>query len=475
MNVPQPPFNTTVDLLLYLILQKLKNNLQGMSIPAIPFHTATERLLYEILQKISSGNNIQTAYNNTLYVSSSYGNDWSAQKNNILQPYYTIGAAIENFMPGDLIHVMEGVYDEGNINGVLNYWFDYGAVVSFAGGWGEAIFQPMYGSCTVRGYGNFICTGDANAIFPGEWFGSNFDLECESIETYGNGVGCMIYQNNNFDQTLNTPIRIKARRIYSQNCSPVMFLYEANAIVEAEEIVCDSTYYPCFYNSGSSVGLVKNAKIVSNNTMPIQIDGYDGTLTLDNVTIYANNVYAYAGLWISNQLLNLYLKNTEFICVNTSTPCLRTNSIVNIYLDDNTRSNTDTARNPGLFVYQNKDRKIHLPEIFTEVDITGQTTLDLGNLQNQTYIRVVSSNAAETLHSITNAPQHHSFVIIPQNNLILTITSANANLAGWSDIVTDRSSIILQGLNGDWIEFYSGFSSQGSQLINFKNYITGQG
>ena len=469
-SIPRPPFSNTIDELLYWMVQKLKNNYTPpMSIiPQPPFHTATERLLYEILMNL--GSSIPVNYNNTLFVSSSYGNDDTAQKNNILMPYLTIAAAIENFMPGDLIHVMEGTYYEGNLNGVLNYWFDFGAVVSFNGRWGEAIFQPSYGSCTVRGYGQFICTADANAIFVGEWFGSNFDLECESIETYGNGVGCMIYQNNNFDQTLNTPIRIKARRIYGQNCSPVMFLYQSNAVVEAEELVCDSTFYPAIYSSDSSQVVIKNSKLISNYTFPYQIDGNDSYLTLDNVKFYANNPNAYANLWISNQLLTLYLKNMEFIAAG-STPCIFTNSIVLVNLDENTSSNNDTGGNPNYIVYGYKDRYIHLPETLATLDITGQANIDLSAFQNKKYIFLTSGNANETLQTINNAPQHHSFVLIPYGNLTLSIASASSLTAGLPAIVTDQALITLKGAAGDWIEFYNGYAGQdGNRIIAYKNY-----
>jgi hypothetical protein len=212
--LPSPPYHETINKLLHAILQYFTGNPENMMIPVPPYYNITNDLLYAILNALNSGGApLVFEQFRVLYVSARYGDDSTAQPNNQKLPYKTITAAKNNSFYNDIIHVMEGIYDEANLFGQYIYWFDYGAQINYSGS--SAIFQQWFGVCTVRGHGKFTCTGNGSVTDVGGWFFCILDMECESCEAVSDCV--KFWANNNVGDGLYKPHKVKAKRIYSQN------------------------------------------------------------------------------------------------------------------------------------------------------------------------------------------------------------------------------------------------------------------
>ena len=459
-----PPYHQTINKLLHAILQYFKGSPETMTTPQPPYYNVTNDLLYAILNTL----NTSPVYSQfrVLYVSARYGNDSTAQVNSLRLPYKTITAAKNNAFGNDIIHVMEGIYDEGNLFGSYFYWFDYGAEINYTGA--GAIFQQWFGQCTVRGFGKFKSNAGNCVVNVGGWLFCLLDMECESIE--GTGQTVMFWQNVFFLAPLYKPHKVKCRRIYSSGGPAVMFRAYSNATVIAEEIVSDSFTDGTIW-LGSVIGsLISGATIISSNFVPVNFLGTGYSMTFENCNLVSNyDSPAGHGIYTTWQITDLFLYKTRIYCKNPGAKSISTSGNTSLHLDSNVRANTDTG-GAGILTYVNKGTKIQLDESEATIDITGLASIDLAGFQNAEVIRVSSSNAAETITQVINAPLHHSFKLLPDAGLSLTINSADPLLAAQADIILESASITLNGDKGDWLELQSGLFGTGNRQINASNY-----
>ena len=87
------------------------------------------------------------------------------------------------------------------------------------------------------------------------------------------------------------------------------------------------------------------------------------------------------------------------------------------------------------------------------MDITGLTTLDITAANNYCgIINVTSSNATETIDTISNIPTNFPFTLKPASGLALTLTGTAVAGAVAGDIVLSSASVVLDGTNGDYIQ-----------------------
>jgi hypothetical protein len=465
-----PPFHETINKLLYAILQYFKGN-PAMTVPSPPYYNVTSDLLYAILNSLNGGSPIVYTQFRVLYVSARYGDDSTAQANNSKLPYKTITAAKNNAFYNDIIHVMEGIYDEGNLFGFYFYWFDYGAQINYSGN--GAIFQQWYGECTVRGHGKFKCTGNGSVTDVGGWYFCILDMECESCEAVSDCV--KLWANNNVGDGLYKPHKVKARKIYSQNGSGVHFRYNSYAEVEADEIICDSVNQFSFrgtvFVGNVNKGTVRNSRITGNNIAALHIgSGFGDKFEVYNCELICIGSLPLAhGIYQDGFINDFTLFNTKIVCNSPSSRAIFSLQSINIHIDNNVNANVD-AGGTVLLNYINKENKIRLTDNKATLDITGSTNADLNNCQNAEAIMLTSANGSETLSQIMSAPLHHSFKIFPAPGLMLTITSADPLAATGQDIVLESGTIILNGNKGDWIEFRNGLNGQGNRQVNASNY-----
>jgi hypothetical protein len=468
MSVASPPYHETINKLLYSILQYFQGNPLPMNVPAPPYYNVTNDLLYAILNSLNSGGQVIYTGFRVLYVSSRYGNDSSAQPNNINKPYLTITAAKNNSIYGDIIHVLEGTYDESNLFGNFTYWFDYGATVAYSGD--GAIFQNYPGLCVVRGHGKFNCTGNGNVVNVGAYFFATLDMECESIEA--NGEAAMYWLNVPPGYPLYLPHRIKAKRIYSLSSYAIMFRSYSYGIFEADEIISDSTTESAVFVGGVHIGFIRNSIITSNNFSVVWFGGTGETLTIDNCQLISNATPGNGhGIHIDWEIDDLFLYRTRISCVGVGTNSIYSISALNtnLHIDNNCTVNADTG-GTGTLTYVNKGNKLHLENNEATIDITGIASIDLNAFQNAEIIRIISGNPSETLIEIVSAPKHHAFKLLPSAGLVLTINSADALTAIESNIILRSPTLILNGDKGDWIELHNGLYGTGNREVNISNY-----
>jgi hypothetical protein len=467
MSVPIPPYHKTINKLLHAILQYFRGEPETMTVPLPPYYNVTNDLLYAILNTVNAGVP-PVAYTQfrILYVSARYGNNGTALPNNMARPYKTITAAKNNAFFGDIIHVMEGIYDEGNLFGSYYYWFDFGAQINYTGA--GAIFQRWFGECIVRGLGKFRSAANNCVADVGGWFHCFLDMECESIEAEGQAT--MFWQNIFVGGSLYKPHRIKCRRIYSSGGPAAMFRSYCHATIQADEIVSDSFTDAPVWIGGVFEGLISNSKIISNNFVPVNCLGLATKVTFDNCSIVNNfNSAQGHGIYTTWHITDLVLYNTRIYCKNINANSINTVSDINLYLDSNVNANTDTG-GAGILNYVNKNTKIQLTNNEAVIDLTGLTSLDLSPYQNAEIIRISSANPSETLSEINFAPKHHGFRVLASPGLMLTITSTDPMLAIDNSIVLETASLTLNGDKGDWIEFRNGLYGQGNRQINASNY-----
>lgn len=465
MNVPLPPYHETINQLLYAILQHFEGNI--MNVPRPPYYNVTNDLLYAILNKINR-NGGQVIYNQfrILYVSSRYGDDSTAEANNIDKPYKTINAAKNSSFFNDLIHVMEGSYDEGNLFGNYRYWFDFGAEVNYSGS--GAIFQNMLGVCTVRGFGKFKGMGNAIPVNVGNWLYCVLDMECESIEA---NAGAVVYWQNNFvGGGLYKPHRIKAKKIYSSDLQAITFLFNSYGEIEADEIISDSFSEGAVVVGSNLKGTINDGIIIGNNYSAVRFAGNGVEAVFDNCEIICNsNVASHHGILMNGTVEHLRISDTSISCVNEESKSIYVIPSVDLYIDSNVSSNRDTG-GAGSITYKNKGNKINLEENEATIDITGASSIDLNNFQNAEIIRLASANPVETLSEINSAPKHHSFKIIPSVGLTLTLVSSSPTTAGDTSIILESLTLSLHGDNGDWMELHNGLYGIGNRQVNASNY-----
>jgi hypothetical protein len=467
----EPPYHETINKLLHAILQYFRGEPETMTVPQRPYYNVTNDLLYEILNTLNGGAPVIYGQFRVLYVSARYGDDSTALPNNINKPYKTITAAKNNAFSTDIIHVMEGIYDEANLFGSYYYWFDYGAEISYSGN--DAIFNEWFGECIVRGHGKFKCTGNGSVIDVGGWFFCILDLECESCEAVTDCV--ILWHNTNWGDPLYKPHKVKAKRIYSQNGSGVHFRFNSHGEVEAEEIICDSVNQVSFrgtvFVGNVHKGIVRNSRIIGNNIAPLHLgSGLGLNFEVYNCELICNGSLPLAhGVYQDGLLLDFTLFNTNIVCTDPSSRSIFSLQTINIHLDNNVNANVDTG-GTALLNYVNKENKIRLTDNKATIDVSGSTSINMNDCQNAEAIILTSSNASETLSQILSAPLHHSFKISPEPGLMLTINSANPITATGDDIVLETASIILDGDKGDWIEFRKGLYGQGNRQINSSNY-----
>jgi hypothetical protein len=468
MNTPAPPFNNVSNDLLYSIIKVLQQI--SMTDPNPPFHNVTNDLLYVILTELKSMVNAPVYIGfNILYVSSRYGNDATAQVNNILKPYKTITAAKNHyFSSSDWIHVLEGIYDEGNLFGNYQYWFDNGAEVSYSGA--GSIFHQNFGVCIVRGFGKFIST-DANApaINVGNWIQCVLDMECDSIEAQGRAV--IFFQNTFFGSPLYKPHTIKARRIYARNRHALRFAFNTYAEVEADEIICDSTTESAVEIGNVTSGTVRNAKITGTAFSPVHPGGSGIDMTFYNCHFISllDDPSGHAVFFDDAVITNLHISSTRMEVKNAGAKSIYGTHNFNLLLDSNVSANTDTG-GTAIITYLNKETKIRLDNNEASIDITGLSSFDLSTFQNAEVIRLSSSNPAETISTIVNAPAHHSIKLLPAPGLSLTVNSTDPLSAAAQNIVLSAPSIILNGSKGDWLELRSSLFGTGIKEILVMNY-----
>lgn len=97
------------------------------------------------------------------------------------------------------------------------------------------------------------------------------------------------------------------------------------------------------------------------------------------------------------------------------------------------------------------------------IDITGLTTLDLSTVEQAGIYTITSSNATETIDTITGFPTLFPITLKPDTGLDVTITfTPFASLANNDEIVGATASLILYGDRGDFLtlkaDTLSGFS-----------------
>ena len=101
---------------------------------------------------------------NTLFVSQKYGNDASAKRELLFLPFKTLTAAKNAAVAGDLIKVIDGIFDEADIlKALVNYDFELGANIEYSGS--EIILDvlnPM--TCIIKSNGHFHATGTGKVL-----------------------------------------------------------------------------------------------------------------------------------------------------------------------------------------------------------------------------------------------------------------------------------------------------------------------
>jgi len=440
-----------------------------MSIPEPPYHNVTDRLLYEILNNLNkpAPPPPPVIYNqfNVLYVSARYGDDSTAERNNISKPFQTITMARLNAFYGDVIHVLEGIYDEANLFCNNKMWFDHGAVVSYSGN--GIIFQQMYGECTVRGYGVFKCTGTGSVINVGNWYNCVLDIECESIEAVQKA--CVLWQNRDLhDPTNYKPHRIKAKRCYSSGTAALHLQFNCHILTEIDEIVSDGSQLYCLYVTNPRKGLIRNSTITSSGSMAVYMDRVL-ELEYNNCRITCNYdspnghaIYS-SGIFMHN----LLFKNCRIECVNPNAKSIYTEGELPLYLDKNVFATNDTN---GPIDYMVTGTKLNLVNNEVTVNVYGESEVSLYPYQNAEIIRIASNDPNVTIAALPFAPKHHSFKIVPVAPLVVTMNSTDPATAQDKNIILESSTIHLDGSKGDWIEFYNGIYGTGNRQINAANY-----
>jgi hypothetical protein len=471
MYEPAPPFHETINKLLYAILQYFKGSPLNMTLPSPPYYNVTSDLLYAILNSLNGGSPVVYSQFRVLYVSARYGNDSTAEVNNNKKPYKTITAAKNNSFGNDIIHVMEGIYDEGNLFGTYFYWFDFGAEINYSGS--DAIFHQWYGQCTVRGYGKFKCTGNGSVTNVGQWLFCILDMECESCEAISDCV--ILWQNNFIGAGLYKPHKVKTKRIYSQNGSGVHFRYNSYAEVEADEIICDSVNQVSFrgtvFIGNVNKGTIRNCRITGNHIAALHLgSGFGDKFEVYNCDLVCNgNLPLAHGIYQDGFINDFTLFSTKIACNSPSSRAIYSLQSINIHIDNNVNANVDTG-GTVLLNYINKENKIRLTDNKATLDITGSTSIDLINYQNVEVIIITSSNAAETLSQIINAPKHHSYKIAPAPGLSLTVSSTSPGVANDTSIILESGSLLLKGDTGDLLELRNGLTGTGNRQVNASNY-----
>jgi hypothetical protein len=468
MFIPSRPLHETINKLLFGILKYFEGS--PVNVPQPPYYNVTNDLLYAILNSLNGGSPVVYGQFRVLYVSARYGNDSTAQINNINKPYKTITAAKNNAFFNDIIHVMEGIYDEGNLFGSYFYWFDYGAQIEYSGN--GAIFQQWFGECTVRGHGKFKCTGNGSVTDVGGWYFCILDMECECCEAVNDCV--KLWANNNVGDGLYKPHKVKAKRIYSQNGSGVHFRYNTYSEVEADEIISDSvnqfSFRGAVFAGNVNKGTVRNSRITGNNIAALHIGGSGNTLEVYDCELICNgNLPLAHGIYQDGFVQDFTLFNTKIVCNSPSSRSIFSLQTLNIHIDNNVNANVDTG-GTALINYINKENKIRLTNNKATLNITGSTNVNLNDCQNAEIITLTSSNATESLSQIINAPKHHSFKITPSPGLILTVNGTDPILADDTSIVLESASIMLKGDTGDWLELRNGLAGNGNKQINASNY-----
>ncbi|HEY8363959.1 MAG TPA: hypothetical protein VIK84_00175 [Haloplasmataceae bacterium] len=424
---------------------------------------------------VTAGGGISLSYG-VLYVSCVYGNNYTAKKNDISRPYSTITYAKTQAGSNDIIYVLPGVYNENNLFGNYRYWFSYGADVKYTGE--GNIFQNASGICTVRGFGRFICTNTASTAIPiyvGNVISCQLDMECESIESYVRAV--RLAQNAD----LSRPHKIKANRIYSQTLEAVRQDANAHGIIECPDISTDSTTIGAIGLGNGFVGskgtIFRNCRIYANNYAVISPTSAGGIAEFENCYIKSNynNANGHGIQHVSTHYFSsLTLKNVRIEVSHPDASWFDVKTVAdpqNIILDNNVTTNAKDVIGTSPVVYLADDNYVKLDNSDVTIDITGLTSIDLKLYQNYTRIILSSTNASETLNSITNAPKHHAFKLIPENGLSVTLTGTGAGVATADQIVLESASIVLNGTNGDWAEFRNEKFGIGSRIINSKIYI----
>lgn len=463
----QPPYHDTINKLLYAILRHFEGN--PVNVPLPPYYNVTNRLLYEILQKLNTPTVPPVVYLQfrVLFVSARYGNDATAKVNDISKPYKTITAAKNSSLTGDMIHVMEGIYDEGSLSGNYNYWFDFKTEVNYSGT--GAIFHQRFGECYVRGYGKFKCTGDANVINVGNWINCVLDIEAESFESVKKTV--ILWQNRtNGDPTFFKPHKIKARRAYSSSESAVHFNFNVHAEVEIEEIVSDTATQFAVMAGNVKKGYLKNSRIISNRSSVIMLNAVPGTLVIDNCEVICNydspDGHGFMQLTYGSDMI---VYNTKIIVKHIFAKSFYTDFYNNLRIDNNVIANRDTG---GSFPinYVNKGKRIQLENNEVTIDVTNLSSINLSGYQNAEIIRLTSTVANKTITEILNAPKHHSFIIMPNTGLSITINNVNPSSATDNSFVLQANRVVLNGSRGDWIEFQNGLNGKGNRQIRLSKY-----
>ena len=108
------------------------------------------------------------------------------------------------------------------------------------------------------------------------------------------------------------------------------------------------------------------------------------------------------------------------------------------------------------------------------IDISNQTTIDLGDIQHVGILNLTSSNSSETITYLPNGRVGMIQILQPYSGLTLTInnvgvSSINAN----GEIITTVSNIVLYGISFDYFRFQTitnGLYSVVKEL-NSNNYV----
>ncbi len=459
--MPNPPFYQTDQKLLYGILQKLQGN--QVSLPSPPFYNTTHELLYGIYNSLGGSLRADDGqYMRTLYVSALFGNDATAVADDPMHPFQTIAGAISNiYFPDDLIYVMPGQYNEGNIAGNYSMWFDYGAVVSHEL---YTIFQQCPGFCKVRGRGTFICFYSP-VIEAGGILNSCLDLECELIDcAYTYAVRLWENGNELF------PHKIKAREIYSQTAGAIYFAYGCNAEVQADMIDNAASDVPSIVCDTSANVKVSNSTIWTPyfyyNVLTV---GQCGTIEFNNCYLWQNCPMMGGYNFNLNDTIDLLrLINCRMQIDYAWSYCFTIYNNVNLFID-NVIANFDTQNGNQYLNYLNDGERIKIEGNTRNKELSADNSLDLWDCQNVENIIIYSSGIVN-IPQIYNAPLHHSFKILPAAGAKLIFVSANANSSQTSDIILNTQAITIDGDNGDWIEFRNGLYGWGNRQVNVMNY-----
>lgn len=130
----------------------------GLAITLGSNQSGIENTVGSLQQRVTAIEGVSNA-GSVVFVDSVFGNDSTGSRQNASRPFATLTSAKNAALPGDIIRVGRGVYDEAGLHkSNVDWYFEPGAVVQYSGSGLAAIFT-FTGDAKILGYGQLLYSG----------------------------------------------------------------------------------------------------------------------------------------------------------------------------------------------------------------------------------------------------------------------------------------------------------------------------